>query len=302
MEPLAENHEVPEKKPDTDEDQERRFREPLSFGMSVVGTVAAFVAGFGILPSSTSAEKVLILVTVIGVSGAIIFGIGAWRSGRRFLFMAISVGLAFTCLAALSVATQTASSAQGTPNPLSSDTSQPASGTPNDSPGTTGSTAALAGQGSPSAAPGSYLLKYRNKAFTMHGNGCQGNGVASYYAYVLFTGPEPQVTAPFYYLDLPPSGSWDMTLDCVSSPIDIEFSDQQVATASGNPDANACDTAATTDPLSAGIPVRQLLVGEHVCIISNNANELILITLRSVSESSYDTSWSATVWSLPAGS
>jgi len=47
------------------------------------------------------------------VSGAIIFGMGAWRSGRRFLLMAISAGLAFTCLAALSVVTETVSSAQG---------------------------------------------------------------------------------------------------------------------------------------------------------------------------------------------
>ena len=301
MELLTENHEVPEKKPDTDEDQEQRFREPVSFGMSVAGTVAAFVAGFGILPSSTSAEKVLILVTVIGVSGAIIFGIGAWRSGRRFLLMATSAGLAFTCLAALSVAAQSASSAQGTPSALSPDTSQSASGMPNGSPGTKGSTAAPAGQGNASTAPGGYLLKYSNKAFTMHGNGCRSNGFSNYYAYVLFTGQEPKVTAPFYYVDLPPSGSWDMVLNCVSSPTDIEFSDQ-VAIASGNPDASACDTAVNTAPLSAGIPVRQLSAGEHVCMISSSADELILITLLSVSGSSYDTSWSATVWSLPPNS
>jgi len=301
MDPLEENREVPEKKPDTDEDQEQRFRDPLSFGMSVVGTVAALVAGFGILPSSTLAEKVLIFVTVIGVSGAIIFGMGAWRSGRRFLLMAISAGLAFTCLAALSVVTETVSSAQGPPSP---DTSQSASGTPTDSPGTTGPTVAPTGQGGPSTAPGSYLLKYSNKAFTMHGNGCNANGFSTsfYFAYVLFTGQEPQVTAPFYSDDLPSSDTWDMILNCVASPTDIEFSDQQVATASGNPDANACDTAANTSPISAGIPIRQLIVGEHVCIISSSANELILITLRSVSDSSYDTSWSATVWSLPANS
>jgi hypothetical protein len=301
MEPLTEDHEFPEKKLDKDADQEQRFREPLSFGMSVAGTVAAFVAGFGILPSSTSPEKVLILITVIGVSGAIIFGIGAWRSGRRFMFMAISVGLAFTCLAALSVAAQTTSSAQGTPSHLSSDTSQPASGTPTGSLGPTGSTAALAGQGSASTTTDGYMLKYRNKAFTMNGNSCQAKDFEDYYAYVLFVGQEPQVTAPFYYIDLPPSGSWDMTLDCVSSPTDIEFSDQ-AAIASGNPDANACDTAVNTAPLSAGIPFSELSVGEHVCMISSSADELILVTLLSVSDSSYDTSWSATVWSLPPNS
>jgi hypothetical protein len=301
MEPLAEHHEFPEKKPDTNEDQEQRFREPLSFGMSVAGTVAAFVAGFGILPSSTWAEKAFILVTAIGVSGAIIFGIGAWRSGRRFMLMAISASLAFTSLAALSVAAQTASSAQGTVSSPSADTSQPASGAPTGSPGPTGSTAAPAAQGSASAAPSGYLLKYSNKAFTMHGNGCQWNGVDIYYAYVLFTGQEPKVTAPFYYSGLPPSGSWDMILNCGPSPTDIEFSDQ-VAITSGNPDANACDTAVNTAPLSAGIPVRQLSVGEHVCMISSSADELILVTLLSVSDSSYDTSWSATVWSLPPNS
>jgi hypothetical protein len=77
VEPVAEQHEaeqheeVPDEKLDTGEGPERRIREPVSFAMSVAGTVAAFVAGFGILPSSTSTEKVLILVTVIGVSVAI---------------------------------------------------------------------------------------------------------------------------------------------------------------------------------------------------------------------------------------
>jgi hypothetical protein len=34
-------------------------------------------------------------------------------------------------------------------------------------------------------------------------------------------------------------------------------------------------------------------------MISYSGTELILVTLLSVSDSSYDTSWSATVWSLP---
>ncbi len=301
MEPLAENHEFPGKKLDRDEDQEQRFREPLSFGMSVAGTVAAFVAGFGILPSSTSPEKVLILITVIGVSGAIIFGIGARRSGRRFMLMAISAGLALTCLAALSVVAQTAPGSLVNPSPPSAGTSPPASGTPTDSSSSTGATAALAGQGSASTAAGGYLLEYSNKDFTMNGNGCQENDFASYYAYVLFTGQEPQVTAPFYDIGLPPSSSWDMILNCVSSPTDIEFSDQ-AAIDYGNPDANSCDTVVHTAPISAGIPFPELRKGEHVCMISTSADELILVTLLSLSDSSYDTSWSATVWSLSPSS
>jgi hypothetical protein len=226
MESPPEHHEVPEKKLDTDEDQEQRFREPASFGMSVAGTVAAFVAGFGILPSSTSAEKVLILITVIGASGAIIFGIGAWRSGRRFIIMAISAGLAFMCLAALSVVAQTASSAHGTASPPSSDSSQPANGTPTSSPGATGPTA-----------PDGYVLKYSKQQFTMPGDSCQSG-----FPDVLFAGQGPTVTAP----DSSALGSFDMELNC--SSMDIEFNGQ-ASLVSGNPNANACDTAINRNPL-----------------------------------------------------
>jgi hypothetical protein len=219
------------------------------------------------------------------------------------MLTAISAGLAFTCLAALSVVAQTTSRTQGTASPPSPDRSQPASGTPTGSPGPTGSTAALAGQGSASAAPGDYLPKYSNQQFTMHGNGCQTDSTFdTYFAYVLFTGQELKVTAPFYDSDvLPPAGSWDMTLNCGSVPTDIAFSDP-AAIALGNPDAKSCDTAVNTAPLAAGIPFPQLSLGEHVCMISSSADELILVTLLSVSDSSYNTSWSATVWSLPANS
>jgi hypothetical protein len=301
MEPMTEHHEVPEKKPDTDEDQEQRFRGTASYVMSVAGTVAAFVAGFDILPSSTSAEKALNLITVIGLSGAIIFGIGAWRSGRRFMLMTISTGLSFTCLAALSVVAQTASSAQVIASPASPGGSQPTSDT--GSPGPTGSTAVPTDQGSASAAPGGYLLIYRKKQFTMPGDSCQTNSESfePYFAYTLFAEQEPMVTAPYYGLDLPPSGSWDMILNCMSSPTDIEFSDQ-ASLVSGNPDASACYAAVNSSPIGGrAIEFSRLSSGEHVCMI-DSAGELILVTLLSVSDSTYDTSWSATAWSLPPNS
>lgn len=294
MEPLAEHHEVPEKKPDTGEDQEQRFRGTVSYVMSVLGTVAAFAAGFGLLPSSTSAEKVLNVITVIGVSGAIIFGIGAWRSGRRFMLMTISAGLAFTCLAALLVVAQTASGAQGPPSPPftpSPGSSQLTSGT--GSPGPTGSTAAPTGQGGAIAASVGYRLMYSKQKFTMPGDSCQSG-----YPYVLFTLQGPSVTVINGF----PIGSYDMFMSCVSQDPDILFGGQ-VAFVSGNPDANTCYTTVKRIPIGGNaIQFSQLNSDKQVCMIDNSSDELILVTLLSVSDSTYDTSWSATVWSLPPNS
>jgi hypothetical protein len=71
----------------------------------VLGTLLA--VGFALLPTATGADKIYIIVASLALSMAAVSGIGAWRSGRRFTFTAISTGLALVCLAGLSVAAQT---------------------------------------------------------------------------------------------------------------------------------------------------------------------------------------------------
>jgi hypothetical protein len=265
-------------RPGGDEESARRVRQPVSFGMCVAGTVAAFVAGFGILPSSTLAEKAFILVIASALSGAIIAGIGAWRSVKRFVIMAIFASLAFVCLAALAVAAQNGATA---------------------SPTTHGS-----GQSSvPVTSPG-YLLKY-SQQFTLPGDG-EGCQSISYNSYVLFSGQGPKVT-PDPGSDSEPAPPWDMIMNCYgdSAEPDIEFSGS-AATISGAASSKACQEAINTDPMSTGIKFATLAPGMQVCMTNSGAdeagNELILVTLKLVSTATYNTTWTATVWDIPASS
>jgi len=289
-------------RPAEDEESAQRVREPLSFGMSVAGTVAAFIAGFGILPSSTLAEKAFILIIAIALSGAIISGIGAWRSVKRFVFMAISASLAFLSLAALAVAAQDGAAvpqAQGTVSPASPVNKQSASDAPVVAPATTGTSSSRTGQSSGPGTSGGYALTYSQQKFTLpgDGDGCQS---VLYRSYVLFSEQGPQVTPyPGSYSN--PTLPWDMIMNCFgnSDLPDIEFSGS-AATISDATNPNACQTAINTDPMSTGIKFATLNPGMQVCMINNASNEagneLILVTLKSVSTSTYDTTWTATVW------
>ena len=289
-----------------DDEPEGRVREPVSFGMSVAGTVAAFVAGFGILPSSTLAEKAFILITTIALSGAIISGIGAWASVKRFVLMAISASLAFVCLAALAIAAQdgaAAPQALGRTASPTSPVSKPSAGV---TPAATGTSSSGTGQSSGPVTSGGHVPKYSEQKFTLpgDGNGCQS---PYYRSYVLFSEQGPRVT-PYPGSFEEPSTPWDMIMNCdggnsgLGVP-DIEFSGS-AATLSGAANLNTCRAAINTDPMSTGIKFATLDPGTQVCMINNGnneaGNELILVTLQSVSTSTHNTTWTATVWGLPA--
>jgi hypothetical protein len=76
----------------------------ISIVTGVLGVLLA--VGFALLPTATGADKIYIVIASLALSVAAVSGIGAWRSGRRFAFTAISTGLALICLAGLSVAAQ----------------------------------------------------------------------------------------------------------------------------------------------------------------------------------------------------
>lgn len=308
MQSETEHHqEVSSERPAEDEEPERRVREPVSFGMSVAGTVAAFVAGFGILPSSTLAEKTFIFIIAIALSGAIISGIGAWRSVKRFVFMAISASLAFVCLAALAVAAQggaVAPQAQGTASRTSAVGKQPVNDTTS-APTTNGTASGVTGQPGGAVTSGGYVLKYSQQKFTLpgDGDGCQS---VDYNSYVLFSGQGPQVTPDPNSQD-EPSPPWDMIINCFGDTEvpDIEFSGK-AATFTGAPNPDACQKAINTDPMSTGIKFATLEPGMQVCANNNGPNEagdeLILVTLQSMSTSTYNSTWTATVWGITASS
>lgn len=297
--------EISPERPAEDEEPERRVREPLSFGMSIAGTVAAFVAGFGILPSSTLAEKTFIFIIAIALSGAIISGIGAWRSVKRFVVMAISASLAFVCLAALAVAAQdgaVAPRAQATASRIFAVSKQPVTDTTS-VPATTGTTPGVTGQPGGAATPGGYVLKYSQQSFTLPGDG-DGCKSVDYNSYVLFSGQGPQVT-PDPNSAVEPGPPWDMIMNCFgdSEGPDIEFSGA-AATFTGAANPDSCQQAINTDPISTDIKFATLEPGTQVCMNNSGLDEaddeLILVTLKSVSTVTYNTTWTATVWDLPA--
>lgn len=124
---MAQGHEDSAGRGDEGKAREDRVRETVTYMLSVASGVATLLVGFNILPASTSAEQALICLTAIGMSGAIICGIGAWRNVRRFRLMTIWAALAFVCLAALSVVVKnstTGSQSQGPASSPSSNSSQ----------------------------------------------------------------------------------------------------------------------------------------------------------------------------------
>jgi hypothetical protein len=149
-----------------DEDPvERATRNFISLATGVAGTVAAFYVGFGILPNVSRSEQLLNISVATALSGAIIAGIGAWRSIRRFIVMSIFGAVAVICLAALVVVVQAESASQTTadssrtsnqPNPISQSPSvgaTPAQVSPTASTATTGSAASAAAPQSQQSLP-----------------------------------------------------------------------------------------------------------------------------------------------------
>jgi hypothetical protein len=300
MEPTTEQHETPAQSSNEDGDREKRVRDAVVYILSISSGIATFAIGFGILPSSTGAEKVLIFLTALGVTGAVISGIGAWHSIRRFIFMAASAGMGFVFLAALSVAAQQSApapqvqSATGAVTPTGDGTI--ASGASSGSPAPASSSSLRTPNAS--AALSTYVLKYSNQQFKIPGGGCQ---YTDRYSYVIFGAQQPEVTASAYSGDAEPPTPYDLVLDCSVDPAQIDFGGQ-TAIVSGYPGAATCDKDIHQDPVAGSLPFTQLNTGEQFCMINNSGDELVLVTLLSMSNTSYDTTWSAIAWSIPANS
>jgi hypothetical protein len=157
--------------------------------------------------------------------------------------------------------------------------------------------------GSASSSSGGYAAEYHGTRFTMHGAGCQG-GADSTPSAVDFTAQGPQVTPN-------PSDIFDgnIVLNCYwggtvgDDSTEIWFgTNTRVAEVRGSPGAQACDTAITRQPISASdIRFSQLHSGTQFCLIPGfSADQLVLVTLVSKSNSAYDLNWAATAWTILA--
>jgi hypothetical protein len=299
---------VPEKMGD-DEDPTVRVRNFVSYAAGIAGTVATFLVGFGILPNASLPEQLLNLFASIGLSGAIIIGIGAWRSVRRFIVMWIFIGVAVICLAALAVVAQRVATPQSAinANPWLSIDAPSASTTSVASPSRVAPTASV-GAAVSSPTPGNspagssgYALEYSGQGFSIPGGGCDYD---SYYPYVLFTTQAPYSDANDYDSSLNgpdgtyDNGAYDIYLDCFDRQMDFYG---QAAIFSGKPDAEACAKRINSYPIAGGtLNFSQLSAGMQFCLLGADGNNLVYVKLITVSDTSYTTTWVATAWTIPA--
>jgi hypothetical protein len=298
---------VPEKSSGGDEDPAVRVRDFIGLATGVAGTVAAFLVGFGILPNVSLSEQSLNFFAAIGLSGAIIAGIGAWRSVRRFVVMWAFIGVVVICLAALAVVAQrqTASQSATSTNRDLSTNSPRASAVPVAPPSrvaATTSAGAAAGSPDPGNSPANssgQTVEYSGQYFSIHGGDCSDT---SNYPSVLFTGQEPHVTdadentggiGPFNV------AAWDIYLDCLNSKISFNG---PAAILQGKPSPGACEMQINRDPLPGEYAFSQLSPGMQFCLDGADGNNLVYVRLLSASDTSYTTTWVATAWSIPASS
>jgi hypothetical protein len=274
---------------------ERLFREFIEFFASLVGLIGF---GLGFLPDSTAAEKFLVVAAAIALSWMIVLAVRLVPKGRPAAWLAISGGVAITCLSALSVLAEGAPSA-----PAAAET--PLSGRPAAS--TSHAPATTHNRGQETSAPtltgvlpstqADYSLDYSRHAFAMPGDNCQYSNTDNA-SYVTFTQEVPQVTVTD---DL----GGDMEISCSWDAATLVFSGQ-VARVVGSPDPAQCAAAITTDPISGSEPFGQLQPGMEFCLIAGSGNApgpLVLVTLKSISGSpSFGMSWTATAWHMPSKS
>lgn len=293
----SKENEVSKESSDDGEDLTEKVNKFIGLVTGIAGTVAAFYVGFGILPNALLSEQLLNFFAAIGLSGAIIAGIGAWRNIRRFIIMWIFIGVVVSCLAALAAVAARAATSQSA---VGANGTQPTRvrGTPS-----AGATASAPNSGnSPASSNGGYTPEYRDRRFEIQEDGCNASGT---YPFVFFSGQGPDVTDP-NNTDYPPwyfgqQTTWDIYVDCSGG--DIGFS-QKAAELWGNPSPEACESQINSAPL-AGAPSAQfefsrLRPGMQFCLDGANGDNLVYVKLLTVSDTSYTTTWVATAWTTPA--
>jgi hypothetical protein len=268
---------------------EKRFREFIEFFGSLVGLVGF---GLGILPNSTVAEKLLVVVAAIALSCVILLAIRLVPQGRAAAWLAVFGAVSVVCLAALSVV------AQGTAMPAA-----PAAARGPILRGTAGSSGAsptstaspIQSVATPQA--NGYLPDYRDQ-FEMPGDACASSNTDNA-SNVNFTQQKAEVTVT-------DTDGGDMDINCYVLDTTLLFNDQ-VAQVTGNPSPSECDAAITTKPISGSIYFDHLQPGEEFCFIADYPSGapglLVFVKLISAAGTpTFTTTWAATVWHTPSSS
>ena len=267
----------------------KRFREFIEFFGSLVGLVGF---GLGILPNSTVAEKFLVVVAAIALSGVILLAIRLVPQGRAAAWLAVFGAVSVVCLAALSVL------AQGTATP-----SAPAAATGPTLRGSAmssgASPASTASAIQPAVTPqaNGYSSDYTDRPFEMPGDACQYSNTDNA-SNVSFTRQAANVTVT-------DNNDGDMDINCngLAETATLLFNDQ-VAQVTGNPSPSECAAAINTKPISGSIDFGQLQPGEEFCFIAGYPNgakgPLVFVKLTSVAGTpTFITTWAATAWPDP---
>ena len=151
-------------------------------------------------------------------------------------------------------------------------------------------------------APPAFAQEYSAVQFVMSGDGCTFDGGRPVFqpANVIFDAQGPHV----YAFEKSPTNNVPLSLVCNDSAKDSVTYLQvagRVATADGAPDAGACNTAISLRPLAAQLRFVDLRVGMNLCLLPDaDKSQLVRLSLISLNSSTYDTTWAATGWSVPA--
>jgi hypothetical protein len=148
-----------------------------------------------------------------------------------------------------------------------------------------------------------FSSEYSGQQFTMPGASCIEIGYNDedfIPSSVLFTQTGPQVSTS--------GGSEDLALHCNDSSsgtgvTDLDLASIQIALVTGTPTAAACYSAVQHEPIAGNIRYTDLHTGMEFCLVAGmNTDQLVFLTLDSTNGNSFDLTWTATGWALPANS
>jgi hypothetical protein len=148
-----------------------------------------------------------------------------------------------------------------------------------------------------------FSAEYTGQQFTMPGASCTQNGFNDedfIPSSVVFAQTGPQVSTD--------GGSNDLALHCNDSSsgtgvTDLEPDNFQIALVTGTPTAAACYSAVQHEPIAGNIRYTDLHDGEEFCLAGGmNSQQLVFLQLDNTDGSTFDLSWTATGWALPANS
>jgi hypothetical protein len=230
------------------------------------------------------------------------------RRSRRWVPIAAVVAAAVIAgvyLAGLANGSRATPSSAGT----AAATQSPAASRAASTPPTASAAPASASATGPAAAAGpagsedGFVAEYSGDQFVMPGEDCEVGGTQSDFepSDVLFTSTGPRVTTDNNV------GNGDLVLTCNdgnnNGNTDLVPNNIAIAPVSGSPGAVACDTAIQRQPIAGDILLAQLTPGAQFCIVGGPSNgQLVLLTLDKKASPSYDLTWTATAWAMPAQS